>query len=84
MTNKEAKHFLETVQSINPEVADLIDAIEYAREYVPKIDHHTYHGMISSSDGAKHGVFRSNDYESRWFPGLDLRSVAVIIAEETL
>jgi hypothetical protein len=88
MTNKEAKHFIETMRSVesddNREIVDLEDAIILARDIVPLIDHEIFHGEIYTRDGRLAGVFRSNDYESRWFPGLDLLSVAHIIGEETL
>lgn len=84
MTTDEAEHLVQTIQLIDPSVIDLEDTILLARSIVPKIDYDTYHGVIHNNNGEAIGVFRSNDYESRWFPGMSLEMVAHIIGEETL
>lgn len=84
MNEVDAAHLLKTIQSIDDEVVGLDDAIAYALEVVPKIDYDTWYGTIYNNIGEACGVFRANGYESRWFPKLDQRAVAHILAEEML
>jgi hypothetical protein len=76
---KNAEEFLIAMKSIAKynEVLTLDDAIVFALGQVPMISYDRYFGDINGL-----GVYYGDSRESRWFPGMNVKDVSKILAED--